>query len=301
MSTPSPSSASSEPAYKGIVRAAKRPPGWHPPGPVPAGPGDDPALWPDEGEDLCFLTGQWRIFQRVKGHRYSLDDVATAWYALTQTDGRTITRAADIGCGIGSVLMMVAWGLPHVRSVGVEAQELSFGLAQRSLRYNGAADRVIVRNGDLRDPDMWPEGQVFDLVTGTPPYIPLGHGSISDKEQCGPCRFEFRGGIEDYCLAAARLMRPDGRFVVCHSGAQAPRVEAAALGAKLTILARKDVIPREGRDPLLAVYLMAHHDDTAPTEDGTPHRIDPPLIVRDASGARTADYRAMRDRMGMPP
>ncbi|MEO1267741.1 MAG: SAM-dependent methyltransferase, partial [Myxococcota bacterium] len=65
--------SSSEPTYGGIVRASKRPEGWLPPGPTPAGPGDRHDLWPAKGEDLCFLTGSWRIFQRLKGHRYSLD------------------------------------------------------------------------------------------------------------------------------------------------------------------------------------------------------------------------------------
>ena len=100
--------------------------------------------------------------------------------------------------------MMVAWGLPDVKMVGVEAQALSYGLARRSLAYNGVTSRVEVRHGDLREADMVPEGSVFDLVTGTPPYIPLGHGSVSKKEQCGPCRFEYRGGVEDYCDAAKR-------------------------------------------------------------------------------------------------
>ena len=292
-----------EPSYGGIVRKSKRPPGWHPPGPEPVGPGDRADLWPAEGEDLCFLTGSWRIFQRLKGHRYSLDDLMTAWYAAQQVKARglRVERAADIGCGIGSVLMMVAWSLPEAQMVGVEAQELSFGLARRSLAYNGVEGRVEVRHGDLRDPEVVPEGAVFDLVTGTPPYIPIGHGSVSDKEQCGPCRFEFRGGVEDYCLAARRLMRPGGLFVVCHSASQAERVQEAAAAAELTILSRRDVVPREGRDALLAVYAMVHRGEQEPAPGGAPLTVERPMIVRDAAGQRTDDYLGVREDMGMPP
>ena len=279
----------------GIVREPKRPEGWLPPGPEPAGPGDREDLWPGEGEDLCFLTGSWRIFQRLKGHRYSLDDVATAWSALQVAKDRDIQRAADIGCGIGSVLMMVAWGLPEARFIGVEAQDISVDLAWRSIAYNGIGERVEARHGDLRDPEMVPEGAVFDLVTGTPPYIPVGDGVMSEREQCGPCRFELRGGIEDYCLAAARLLAPDGRFVVCQAASQRQRVLDSAAAAGLHVVSLRDFVPRDGRDPLFGVFVMAHAtDDDAPTE------VEAPLMVRDADGVRTEAYLQIRRDMGMP-
>lgn len=280
----------------GLVRASKRPDGWTPPGPEPAGPGDDLELWPDHGEDLCFLTGSWRIFQRLKGHRYSLDDLATAWYAAEVVQGRQVRRAADIGCGIGSVLMMVAWRLPQAQMIGVEAQELSMGLARRSLRYNGIQHRVQVRHGDLRDPEMITEGPVFDLVTGTPPYIPVGDGVMSDKEQCAPCRFELRGGIEDYCLTASRILAPQGRFVVCQSSAQLQRVLDSAEAASLSVLSYREIVPKEGAAPLFTVFAMCR----AGEESGPPLE-EPPLVVRDATHQRTQDYLKMRADMGMPP
>ncbi len=301
---PSPASARIPEDVAARVRPARRPPGWVAPGPRPAGPPEDfdsdPELWPGPGEDLCHLTGDWRIFQRLEGHRYSLDDLVTAWYALDGVRGRPVARAADLGCGIGSVLMMVAWGRPEARVVGVEAQPLSAGLARRSLRYNGAADRCEVRGGDLRDPAMTPEGAVFDLVTGTPPYIPLGHGTVSAREQCGPCRFETRGGVEGYCEAAARLLAPGGRFAVCESAGQTRRVELAAREAGLTVLSRRDVVPREGRQALLSVYRMARADEVAAGADGAPLQIEAPLVVRDRAGRWTPDFLKVRADMGMP-
>lgn len=278
----------------GIVRAARRPAGWSAPGPAPAGPRGRADLAPGEGEDLCYLSGDWRIFQRLDGHRFSLDDLCTAWYGAEAMAGRPVRRAADIGCGIGSVLQMIAWRFPEARCVGVEAQALSAALARRSVAWNGAEDRIDVRLGDLRDPAATPEGAVFDLVTGTPPYIPLGRGVVSSREQCGPCRFETRGGIEDYCKGAARLLAPEGRFAVCQAARDGTRVEAAAAGAALAVLSRKDVTPREGRAPLFTLWLLGREAAGLP-------RVDPPLVVRDARGAATPDYQAVRAAMGMPP
>ncbi len=281
----------------GLVRQARRPEGWTPPGPEPVGPGDRDDLWPAKGEDLCFLTGHWRIFQRLKGHRYSVDDLMTAWYAVEQVRQRPPALAADIGCGIGSVLMMTAWRLQQTRFIGVEAQDISVDLAWRSIAYNGIGDRVEARHGDLRDASIIPEGPVFDLVTGTPPYIPVGDGIMSEREQCGPCRFELRGGIEDYCLSAARLLAPGGQFVACHAAAQRPRVEAAARAAGLVVSRLREVVPRGGRSPLFTVFCMVLADDpSAPAET----LVEPPFLVRDAEGSRTEEYLAVRRDMGMP-
>jgi tRNA1Val (adenine37-N6)-methyltransferase len=281
----------------GIVRPSKRPPGWLPPGPEPAGPGDREDLWPAEGEDLCHLTGSWRIFQRTGGHRYSLDDTSTAWYALRAAKGRDINRHLDLGCGIGSVLLMVVWGLdPETVSVGIEAQELSHGLAERSIAYNGVDHRVRALNGDIREASMLPDDARFDLVTGSPPYIPIGDGVMSDKEQCAPARFELRGGIEDYCLAAARWMAPDGLFVFCHAAPQRQRCLDAARAAGMTVVRFQEVVPRAGRNPLLTLFVARF------TGDGDPEPLeDAPLVVRDVDGARTPDYLSLRNDMGMPP
>ena len=281
------------------MRPARRPAGWQAPGPPPAGPGTRADLWPGPGEDLCYLTGDWRIFQRTRGHRWSLDDLVTAWYALEAVRGRPVRRHVDLGCGIGSVLMMIAWALPEVRSTGIEAQDVSVGLARRSLAYNGVTDRAGVRHGDLRQVAPGLDAASCDLVTGTPPYFPPGHGTVSDHIQCGPCRHEARGGIEDYCAAAAHLLAPGGRFVTCHAARQSPRVDAAAAGAGLVVLRRRDVFGRAGRPALLAVHVLARADEA--DDDGGSYEIEPPLVVRDRSGARTAGFVEIRQAMGLPP
>ena len=283
-----------EPRSAGIIRPARRPPGWIAPGPPPIVPDDRPEVWPGPGEDLCYLTGDWRILQLVRGHRWSLDDLVTAWFAAQQSAPTSPARIADLGSGIGAVLLMLAWCFPLARCVGVEAQALSVALARRSLAWNGAEHRCEVRLGDLRDPAMTPEGAVYDLITGTPPYLPPGTATEPLRPQQAPCHIEQRGGIEAYCNAAARLLGPGGRFVACHAAAQTSRVEAASTAAGLSIESRREVVPREGKAPLFCVYAMRH----AAKVSGT--TVLAPLVVRDARGQRTAEFRTLRHEMGMP-
>lgn len=281
--------------------ARKRPPGWIPSGPPPRGAQGRADLSPGEDEVLSFLSGDWRIFQQRRGHKWSLDDFMTAAVAIEEGRRReNVHNACDLGCGIGSVLMFVAWGFPEARLVGVEAQEVSLGMARRSLAYNGADDRVTVRHGDLRDPSIFPEAGTFDLVTGTPPYIPMGHGTPSEKIQRGPCCFETRGGIEDYALAAARLLSPDGLFVACSGAFPKDRALAAGHAAGLTCTRRVSVIGKEGKPPLFVVTVMRRADSLSVAERRAAPR-EETFRGRLADCSLPEEMRAARTLLGLPP
>src|SRR2546427_11704171 len=115
--------------------------GWAAPGPPPGGATAEGCRGPRPGEDLCYLAGDWRILQRLDGQRWSLDDLVTAWCAAEETLAAPPTSLLDLGCGIGAVLMLLAWRLPRARAVGIEAEAVSGDLARRSLAWNGATDR----------------------------------------------------------------------------------------------------------------------------------------------------------------
>jgi len=277
----------------GIVRRARRPRGWVAPGPPPRTPADRADIWPAAGEDLCFLAGEWRILQKLDGHRWSLDDLVTAWWAarlLPPSPGRVV----DLGCGIGTVLLLLAWRFPAARLTGIEAQEQSVRLAQRSIAFNGVEERCTVRLGDFRDPAALRDLAAAELVTGTPPYLPRGTGTESSRPQCGACRFEHRGGAEDYARSAAALLAPDGVFAACAAARQHGRVRGAAEAAGLVLDGWRDVVPRAGKEPLFAVYSMRRPGVAAAR---TP---EAPLVVRDRRGRWTAEFAVLRREMGLP-
>ena len=106
---------------------------------------DDPVLGPLT-DDL--LTADVRVYQRIKGHRFSSDDMATAF----RPPG--MRRTGQGGCRSGLwVRIGVAypsWKMPHAELVGVEAQEMSYELVRRNLARSGFSGRVTVHHGDLR-------------------------------------------------------------------------------------------------------------------------------------------------------
>src|SRR5215208_7140929 len=75
------------------------------------------------------LTRHWRIAQRAAGHRHSVDDVLTAAHALRAAGAAgAADRVLDLGAGIGSVGLLVLWGLPQARLLCIEAQPISHRL-----------------------------------------------------------------------------------------------------------------------------------------------------------------------------
>jgi len=267
-----------------VIRPPRRPPGWSPPGPPPRGPAGRPELEPKDDEDLCYLSGDWRLFQKLDGHRWSIDDLVTAWVASPLAPPGS--AALDLGCGLGSVLLMVAWRRPDLRLTGVEAQTERAQMARRSIAWNGVDDRCHVEQGDLRAYDP---GRRFELVTGTPPYFPLGTGTEADAHHVSACRFEHRGGVEAYLDAAERLLSDTGAFVMCAATLEDERVRQAK--TSLVRRGRLEIVPREGKPPLLSVWTFSR---TVGAFD------DRQLTVRDRHGQWTPAFRAVRSEMGLP-
>jgi tRNA1Val (adenine37-N6)-methyltransferase len=267
--------------------------GWAKPGPIPPGalsPPDVPA-----GETLDAISGHFRIFQLRDGHRFSTDDVLTAWYGTTWAP--RASSILDLGSGIGSVGMIAAWRLPGARVVTIEAQEESVRLARKSAAYNGLESRYEIRHGDFRDESG---SERFDLVLGSPPYFPLDAGIHGDHPQKVACRFEVRGDITDYARVAARHLAPGGVFACVFPEEQEERLEDAASRAELTIVRHRPVVFKEGEGPLIGLFIMMSKGDL-PESMHEWTWIEPPLIIRTAEGGVHPEYSAVKLAIGFPP
>ena len=272
--------------------------GWAKPGPVPPGLASGVTVGADETLDA--ISGHFRLFQLRDGHRFSTDDILTAWYGTSWCP--TARTALDLGSGIGTVGMIVAWRLPGARLVTIEAQETSVALARKAARFNGVEDRYEIRQGDFRDVGVLRDDERFDLVTGSPPYFPLGSGVESEHPQKLACRFELRGTVADYCVTAAKQLAPGGLFacVFPTEPAQLARVEAGALEAGLAIVRRRPVVFREGDPPLVALFGMMRATDLPEWFRGRTW-VEPDLVIRARDGKIHPEYSAVKLAIGFPP
>jgi len=277
---------SSETHFKGWLKPGPVPPGAHRPIEIPA------------DETLDAISGHFRIFQLCKGHRFSTDDVLTAWYGTAWAP--SAARVLDLGSGIGSVGMIAAWRLPGARLVTVEAQEDSVRLARKSAAYNGLQDRYDIRHADFRDVHALAPDERFALVLASPPYFPPGAGIEGDHPQKVAGRFELRGDAGDYALAAAEHLQPGGFFACVYPEERREWLESAAHRAGLTVIRRRPVIFRESEPPLIGLFGMMSAADL-PTAMRERTWVEPPLVIRASDGSVHPEYAAIKLSIGFPP
>jgi tRNA1(Val) A37 N6-methylase TrmN6 len=251
-----------------------------------------PSLAQEIGEELLVsgLVGPYRIFQRKKGHRHGIDDATTAWYALQKTP--PVKKTLDLGTGVGTVGLAVLWGLDEGAELTcVEAQEISCRLLTENVLGNGLSGCVRAIHGDIRDLDL---GEQFPLITGSPPYFPIGAGSLPEDSQKAHARFELRGDVGDYARAATRHITDDGLFVFCFPFQQKSRCIKLVTSAGFRLMTIRDVVPMKTKPPLFSLYCASlSFTGTLKEED--------PLIVAFENGKYTPEMLAIQATRGFGP
>jgi tRNA1Val (adenine37-N6)-methyltransferase len=209
-------------------------------------------IYPDETQDR--LTSRLCIIQKRRGHRAASDDTLLAWAAARACPDAV--RILDLGSGKGTVAMLLLQRLPRCRVIGLEALEASHDLALRNALLNGLEHRWGPRLGDLRDPSVLAGEPSFDLVTGAPPFMPVGSGVMPGDAQRAAGRFELRGGVREYVEAAARSLAPRGKVVLLMDGLEPSRARAerALEASGLFLHAVMAVRPCPDRNPIYWIF-----------------------------------------------
>jgi tRNA1Val (adenine37-N6)-methyltransferase len=209
-------------------------------------------IHPDESLDR--LTSRLNIIQKRRGHRAASDDTLLAWAAARACP--EAARVLDLGSGKGTVAMLLLQRLPGCCVIGLEALEISHELAVRNARLNALTDRWNPRLGDLRDPRSLAGESPFDLVTGAPPFMPVGSGVLPEDPQRAAGRFELRGGVRDYAEAAVRYLAQGGKAVFLMDGLETSRERAVQAFTAVGLFLKNvtTVHPFPGRDPIYRIF-----------------------------------------------
>jgi tRNA1Val (adenine37-N6)-methyltransferase len=251
-------------------------------------------LAPDETLDR--LTVRLHIIQRRRGHRAATDDVLLAW-AAARACARPQTepvRVLELGCGKGTVAMLLLACRPQVRVTGIEALAQSHALAVRNAAMNALADRFQPLLGDLIDPATLAGQPPFALALGAPPFMPIGSGVLPRDEERAAGRFELRGGVREYAVAAAAHLGPGGRVILLMDGRASSRVRTEDALTRVGFNPRRvlAVRPYPGAPP---VYWLIEADRDA---NGM---VEEALSLRSARGASfSPEYEVMRRELDLP-
>jgi len=160
----------------------------------------------------------------------------------------------DLCCGAGAIALSVATEVPSAVVHAVDASREAVNLTVANAEALGAA-RVTVVGGDAADASLLRElDGTVDVLVSNPPYIPSGAIPIDPEVRDYDPPSALFGGGEDgldvpnaVVIAAARLLRPGGLFVMEHADVQGESTRALArlVGAFTSIETRSDLTERD--------------------------------------------------------
>ena len=132
-------------------------------------------------------------------------------------------------------------------------------MARRAVReLPEGVPTIDILHSDFRDFVRPGSDPGYSLITGSPPYFPLGTGVLPADAQRRACRFEARGGVAAYGEAASRWLAPGGRFYFVFQTTWDLRCLEAIAAHGLHLHGRVDAKMREiiGRDSPFSYQFM---------------------------------------------
>lgn len=93
------------------------------------------------------------------------------------------------------------------------------------------------------------EAASFDVVTSNPPYLNQSNGRVSEASHKAIARHELFCTFEDVVKAAAKLLRPGGRFYLVHRPFRLAEIISCMVQYKLEPKRMRLVYPYVDKEP----------------------------------------------------
>ena len=122
-------------------------------------------------------------------------------------------------------------------------------MARRSVLLNDLQQRVEIVQGDIKEAGDLFAPASFDTVTSNPPYMIGQHGLVNPDIEKAAARHEIFCTLEDVVRAAAKLVRPGGRFYLVHRPFRLAEIIRTLSQYKLEPKRMRLVYPYVDREP----------------------------------------------------
>ena len=143
----------------------------------------------NEGERIDDLERNgYKIIQHKDKFCFGMDAVLLSGFATVKEGERVL----DMGTGTGIIPILLAAKTDGRDFVGLEIQEESALMAERSVSLNDLNERVKIIKGDIKEASKIFGGATFDVVTCNPPYMTENHGIKNFEEPKAIARHEIK-------------------------------------------------------------------------------------------------------------
>lgn len=230
------------------------------------------SLSPYERVDDLQIKG-YKIIQNTQGFCFGMDAVLLADYAKIKKKSKVMDLCS--GTGIVPILLEAKYDLDEIQ--GLEYQKEYVEMAMRSVCMNHQEEKILVKEGDVRNVRTEYEQDSFDYVTCNPPYMTGNHGLMNPDYGKAIARHEILCSLQDVVMAAKWLLKPTGHFVMVHRPFRLAEIIYCLKENKLEPKRMRLVYPYIDKEPNMVLIEAVKGGRQRIT-------VEPPLIVYEKNG-----------------
>ena len=194
----------------------------------------------------------------------------------------------DLGTGSGILTLLLLFGQPERRALGVDISQKACELARKNLTDNGLSAQCEILAGDLTAHRTLLPGGGFDYAVSNPPYFAAGSGKPAENG-LADARADGAAPLSAICRAAGWGLRWGGDFSLCFRPERLSELIWELKNAGLEPKRFRTV--RHGPSTPVSLLLLEARRGGKPGL-----RWEPDLILHHADGSDTAEYRRIYHR-----
>lgn len=220
----------------------------------------------------------YQIIQNENGFCFGMDAVLLSGFAKVKKG----ENALDLGTGTGIIPILLEAKTEGRHFTGLEIQETSADMAQRSVYLNDLNEKVEIVRGDIKEAvDLFGKAS-FDVVTSNPPYMTGQHGLVNPDMPKAIARHEILCTLEDVIGQASALLKENGRFYMVHRPFRLSEIMVTMSRYRLEPKRMKLVYPFVDKEPNMVLI--------EGLKGGRPRvTVEKPLIVYEKPGVYTSE------------
>lgn len=232
-----------------------------------------------EGERLDDLQrDNLFIIQNPDKFCFGIDAVLLSGFVKARPQDKIL----DMGTGTGIIPILLSAKSKETKLTGLEIQQDSADMAERSVQLNGLSERITIKQGDICEASALFGSAVFDIVTCNPPYMIGQHGIANPEAPKAIARHEILCTFDDVAREAAKVLKPGGKFFLVHRPFRLAEIIETLIRYKMEPKRMRLVYPFVDKEPNMVLLEASKGGNSRMS-------VEKPLIVYEKPGVYTPE------------